>query len=152
MEEIHVQEQVEGLLWGALRKPPLPWLQGLGLARPTFLILDLSGTRSPAQGTPEMLTWLSGPLLHVTAQTLCLTAPPTPVPRAFSSHMGPWVGKPRLSVLLAQIPCAAPQHRGKIALGGLQGSGCQSPKEEINTQPRKPQGVSFISPGGAERL
>lgn len=53
MEEIHVQEQVEGLLWGALRKPPLPWLQGLGLARPTFLILDLSGTRSPAQGTPE---------------------------------------------------------------------------------------------------
>lgn len=68
-----------------------------------------------------MLTWLSGPLLHVTAQTLCLTAPPTPVPRAFSSHMGPWVGKPRLSVLLAQIPCAAPQHRGKIALGGLPG-------------------------------
>ena len=44
---------VEELLWGALRKPPHPWPQGLGLAGPTLLIPDLSSTRSPAQETPE---------------------------------------------------------------------------------------------------
>lgn len=43
---------VEELLWGALRKPPHPWPQGLGLAGPTLLIPD----RSRMQGLLGQLT------------------------------------------------------------------------------------------------
>lgn len=65
-QEFHAKEEVEGFLYGVFKTSPHPWPQGLGLAGPTLLTPDLSGTRFPAQGrhprTPQMVTYLCGPL------------------------------------------------------------------------------------------